>query len=72
MKCQCPKKHNCNDEKQCDQEADTIYNFVPMCGWCSRHQDDPDQPAEYPMIEGEGAPQYTFSLPAEPTQLALL
>ena len=30
------------------------------------------QPAEYPMIEGEGAPQYTFALPAEPTQLALL
>lgn len=32
----------------------------------------PTQPAEYPMIEGEGAPQYTFALPDEPTQLALL
>jgi len=27
---------------------------------------------EYPMIKGEGAPQYCFDLPAEPTQLALL
>ena len=26
----------------------------------------------YPMVEGEGAPQFTFALPDAPTQLALL
>lgn len=30
-----------------------------------------DEPS-FEMVAGEGAPQYTFSLPAEPTQLALL
>lgn len=34
------------------------------------HKQTATQP--YPMIEGEGAPQYTFALPAEPVQLALL
>jgi len=33
----------------------------------------PAAPAEsYPMVEGPGAPQYTFALPDQPTQLSLL
>lgn len=27
---------------------------------------------QYPMVEGEGAPQYCFAMPEKPTQLALL
>lgn len=37
-----------------------------------KRREEAERPAEYPMIEGEGAPQYTmFDLPKD-TQLALL
>ncbi len=37
-----------------------------------KRREEAERHAEYPMIEGEGAPQYTFDLGTEPVQLALL
>jgi hypothetical protein len=63
--------------------AMSLYYVTEVCNYLNGYTDGskltPEtmaiinpQPDTFPMIEGEGAPQYTFALPDEPVQLALI